>query len=189
MQPRAQSCIWESRSCQCDADMLAAKLVEQPWDAVRLEGQLAEQTEVLAEAAAEVELIKGCDWNCYLDRYPKIRNEKWEQEKGNQDYARSHYLKFGRVAGKNCKCGPGPKNLITGASLLQLPILVEQEADESQQVVQQEMTVSTQQKPNYSWGKRFTHMCSRYRAASNAFEEYTMDSGIGRRILNTRHDS
>ena len=102
----------------------------------------------------QVELIKGCDWNCYLDRYPKIRNEKWEQEKGNQDYARSHYLKFGRVAGKNCKCGPGPKNLITGASLLQLPILVEQEADESQQVVQQEMTVSTQQKPNYSWGKR-----------------------------------
>ena len=137
----------------------------------------------------QVELIKGCDWNCYLDRYPKIRNEKWEQEKGNQDYARSHYLKFGRVAGKNCKCGPGPKNLITGASLLQLPILVEQEADESQQVVQQEMTVSTQQKPNYSWGKRFTHMCSRYRAASNAFEEYTVVSVAGRRVLNTRNDS
>jgi len=106
------------RSCQCDADMLAAKLVEQPWDAARLQGQLAEQTEVLAEAAAEVELIKGCNWNCYVERYPKLRNEKWEQEKGNQDYARSHYLKFGRVAGKNCKCGAGPKNLITGASLL-----------------------------------------------------------------------
>jgi len=106
------------RSCQCDADMLAAKLVEQPWDAARLQGQLAEQTEVLAEAAAEVELIKGCNWNCYVERYPKLRNEKWEQEKDNQDYARSHYLKFGRAAGKNCKCGAGPKNLITGASLL-----------------------------------------------------------------------
>jgi len=95
------------RNCQCDADMLAQKLVEQPWDAARLQGQLAEQTEVLAEASAEVELIKGCDWNCYLDRYPKLRNEKWDQEKGNQDYARSHYLRFGREAGKNCKCSGG----------------------------------------------------------------------------------
>ena len=42
--------------------MLAAKLVEQPWDAVRLEGQLAEQTEVLAEAAAEVCAAPCCSY-------------------------------------------------------------------------------------------------------------------------------
>jgi len=92
------------RNCQCDADMLAVKMVQHSQDAAEVEAQLAEQTDLLAEAAAEAELIKDCDWGCYLQRYPKLRNEKWEQERGNHDYARKHFLQFGRHNGKNCKC-------------------------------------------------------------------------------------
>jgi len=103
------------RNCQCDADMLAVKMVQHSEDVAEVQAELAEQTDVLAEAAAEADLIKDCDWGCYLERYPKLRNEKWEQERGNHDYARKHFLQFGRHNGKNCKCD-GPKNLFTGAA-------------------------------------------------------------------------
>jgi len=59
----------------------------------------------------QVELIKGCDWNCYLERYPAIRNAKWEEKHfGSLDYARDHYLKAGRVNGKDCTCEGSKKS-------------------------------------------------------------------------------
>jgi len=64
---------------------------------------------VLAEKLDEAELlvariVAGCDWNCYVNNYPNLKNEKWEQEKGNLDYARDHYVKYGFEHGLNCKC-------------------------------------------------------------------------------------
>jgi len=59
----------------------------------------------VAKADADVEsIIKGCDWKCYVERYPILRNEKWEREHGNLDYARDHYVRAGHSKGKNCRC-------------------------------------------------------------------------------------
>jgi len=49
-------------------------------------------------------IVSGCDWNCYVKNYPNLKNEKWEQENGNMDYARTHYVKYGFEHGLNCKC-------------------------------------------------------------------------------------
>jgi len=86
------------RNCKCGVS--SQKFLKIMTDnAIAEENQAAE-----AEAAEEAELIKDCNWACYLDRYPNLQNKQWEEEKGNIDYARNHYLEFGRKSGKNCGC-------------------------------------------------------------------------------------
>jgi len=95
-----------------DADTVM--LAEMSLDAAQVQAELeeSEQSAVVGQAMAEAQLTKGCNWKCYVDRYPRLRNKQLEAEKGNSDYARRHWLKFGRFAGKNCKCG-GPENIFT----------------------------------------------------------------------------
>jgi len=91
------------RNCKCSEAPKSQRFLKIVTDnAIAEENQAAE-----AEATEVAELIKGCNWACYLDRYPNLQNPKWEEEKGNIDYAKNHYIEFGRKAGKNCGCDGG----------------------------------------------------------------------------------
>jgi len=44
-------------------------------------------------------MTDGCNWNCYLQRYPALK-----MTLENLVQARNHYIRVGRAAGRNCKC-------------------------------------------------------------------------------------
>jgi len=100
------------KNCKCDSDLSAAgevwsearrlPLIEDKKSEMLME---VEQATVVAQAEAEADMLNNCDWRCYVNRYPKLKNEKWEKEKGNLDYAQNHFVKFGHAAGKDCQCG------------------------------------------------------------------------------------
>jgi len=96
------------KNCQCNADMLAIKLLDNAADAEEAKAQLeaVQLHKVVLQAGVKVEMVKGCDWKCYVNRYPDLRNSRWEMYKDNLNYARNHYIRLGHDAGKNCKCTP-----------------------------------------------------------------------------------
>ena len=50
------------------------------------------------------EMCKSCNWDCYLKRYPGLKNKQWEAEHPQKglEYAKLHYVKYGRAAGRSC---------------------------------------------------------------------------------------
>ena len=49
------------------------------------------------------EMCKSCNWDCYLKRYPGLKNKEWEAEHPNKglEYVKAHYIKYGRAAGRS----------------------------------------------------------------------------------------
>jgi len=92
-------CAWKGGFCNDCAECMSDEAKAKVMLGERQEVEIAAQ-----DTSEEAAIVYGCNWNCYVKRYPQLKNEEWEAEKGNMDYARSHYIKFGKVAGKNCKC-------------------------------------------------------------------------------------
>lgn len=95
-------CQWTSNDCsactECPAPASAGSQI-------LMTESLNETAEMATLSASEVaEMTKGCNWACYLDHYPSLRNENWEAKNGNIDYARDHFIQYGHAAGKSCTC-------------------------------------------------------------------------------------